>query len=303
MKRRTIGNILAIAVHAAALVIASGVGALLLFALDTVIDLFGVFCVIFVIGTVLGMPVYLAIAARRRLRALHPFLTGFLIGGILPLLLLPAEQWEGIIDAPKALIVVGFGGLGGLCALVFWWIARPFIAPPGGEFDRHRAVDTWRQQWAAAAMISAPIMAASLWTIERMKERPTYGLCEFPEVGANYPFYVELQIGPEEWEALSFLMKEFAEQRGWRYRSKIETEPRMLDIEICHRSGVAIPVTDDFQQSVQIPIHIVREEADWQPAFTDLHRRIERRWPGKTSFHRPDGEKMSRLPGREARTQ
>ena len=108
------------------------------------------------------------------------------------------------------------------------------------------------------------------------------------------------EIPADQWPAVALVFRTFAAERGWSLQEGVgDNDPSYAWLDMCD-AAVTI-VRADNRQSGSPPrigfgiIHMTYEgpgNDGWRPAYRDLHRRLEARWPGRMhyvggEFHQP----------------
>ena len=296
---------------AAGLTVASGAAAAVFALMFGDIKVFTpAFAIIAVVAVCLGLPVYLAARAARNDTPLLAAATGFIVGAVIPAILIFANAPDQASVGGTATVIdgsytfagwmqnLGFIGLFGLLgvggALLFWFFVRR-----GASSDEQRVepsppppLRTALLSVAAAGVVAAAFLIPYA-TADRSCHNPLRGGGTSIAQTAGF----DLRVGVDQWRDVEAEVERFRRSGDWSVRSYVRTDEGFpwLQISLCKEAGTNIFVQGmaDFGE-VSFDVYQPQGGDTWQRDFRALYDRITARWPTKVTFK--DGQ------GRQAGT-
>lgn len=262
------------------------------------------FVIVAVVAFCLGLPIYLAAPAARSDTPLVAAAIGFIVGAIVPgLIVFTSAPDQASIDGRATVIdgsytvagwlqnlgLIGFFGLLGVGgALLFRWLVRRRLSD--GEQDAGSLppplLRTVTLSLAAAGVVAAAFVIPGA-TADRSCHNPLRdGRTSIGQVAG-----FDLRVGVDAWRAVEVEVESFRRSGDWSVRSDIRTDPGFpwLQISLCKETGTNIFVQGLADHNeVSFGVFQPQGGSTWRSDFRALYERIETRWPTQVSFK--DGE-------------
>ena len=141
------------------------------------------------------------------------------------------------------------------------------------------------------AALAAVALAAAYFATRPPDPETCFDRLGGPGPNSNTPrldTYIDVPVS--QWPALAELLRQFAAERGWLLNERrADSDPSYRAIDLCDQ--VTIVRADNlYMGRRQIGLGIIHMNYEgpanhaWQPAYRDLHRRLEARWPGRLRY-------------------
>lgn len=291
---------------AAGLTVASGAAAAALALMFGDIRVFTpTFVVVAVVAICLGLPAYLVARAARIDTPLAAAGLGFIVGALIPAIVVlasaPDQASVGgtatIVDGSytfagwmQNLVLIGFFGLLGVGGgLVFWFIARRsgHGEDQGEDNSPPSPLLTGLLSVAAAGVVATAFIIPRA-TADRSCHNPLRGGGTSIAQTAGF----DLRVGVDQWRNVEAEVDRFRRSGDWSARSDVRTDEGFpwLQISLCKEPGTNIFVQGmaDFNE-VNFGVYQPQGGDTWRRDFRSLHDLISARWPGKVTFKDDQG--------------
>ena len=290
---------------AAGLTVASGAAAAVFALMFGDIRVFPpTFVIVAVIAAFVGLPVYLAARAARTDTPLVAAGMGFIVGAVVPAILVLASAPDQasiggtatVIDGRytfagwmQNLALIGFFGLLGVGgALVFWFIVRRSgRSEEQGQEPSPRSPLLTSLLSVAAVGVIATVFIIPPATADRSCHNPLRG--GGTSIGQTASF--ELRVGIDQWPSVEAEVERFRRSGDWSVRSDVRTDAGFpwLQISLCKETGTNIVVQGmaDFNE-VSFGVYQPQGGDTWRRDFRALYGLISARWPTTVTFR--DGQ-------------
>ena len=261
--------------------------------------------IIAVVAVCLGLPVYLAARAARNDTPRVAAIMGFIVGGIVPAILVFASTPDQASVGDTATVVDGsytfagwlqnlgfialFGLLGVGGALLFWFFVRRARSNEE-QGDEHSPPSPLRTTLlsVAAAGVAAAAFVIPYATADRTCHNPLRG--GGTSIGQTASF--DLRVGVDQWRNVESEVERFRRSGDWSVRSEVRTDEGFpwLQISLCKEAGTNIFVQgmEDFGE-VNFGVYQPQGGDTWRQDFRALYDRISARWPTKVIFKDDQG--------------
>jgi hypothetical protein len=297
---------------AAGLTIASGAAAAIFALMFGNIRVFTpAFAMIAVVAVCLGLPVYLAARAARNDTPRIAAIMGFIVGAIIPAILVfmsaPDHASIGgtatVVDGSytfagwmQNLAWIGFFGLLGVgAALAFWLIVRrsPASEEQGEQPSRPSPLRATLLSVAAAAVVVTAFIIPDA-TEDRSCHNPLRGGGISIAPTASF----DVRVGVDQWRNVEAEVEWFRGSGDWSVRSDVRIDEGFpwLQISLCKETGTNIFVQGmaDFNE-VSFGVYQPQGGDTWRRDFRTLYDRVSARWPTKVTFKDSEG-RQTRTP-------
>ena len=253
--------------------------------------------IIAVVAVCLGLPVYLAARAARNDTPRVAAIMGFIVGGIVPAILVFASTPDQASVGDTATVVDGsytfagwlqnlgfialFGLLGVGGALLFWFFVRRARSNEE-QGDEHSPPSPLRTTLlsVAAAGVAAAAFVIPYATADRTCHNPLRG--GGTSIGQTASF--DLRVGVDQWRNVESEVERFRRSGDWSVRSEVRTDEGFpwLQISLCKEAGTNIFVQgmEDFGE-VNFGVYQPQGGDTWRQDFRALYDRISARWPSR----------------------
>lgn len=289
---------------AAGLVVASGAVAAVFALMFGDIRVFTpAFAIMAIIAVCFGLPIYLVARAARNDTPLVAAIMGFIVGAVIPAILVFAGTPDQASVDGKATVVdgrytfagwiqnlgwIGFFGLLGVGgALLFWFVVRR--SPSDGE---SRNLSPPLRRTAAFSVAAAGIITAALAIPYATKDRSCHNTMRDGRASIGQTAGFDLRVGVDQWRNVEAEVEGFRRSGDWSVRSDVRTDDSFpwLQISLCTEPGTNIFVqgVPEFN-AVSFGVYQPQGGDSWRRDFRALYDRINARWPGKVAFKDEQG--------------
>ncbi|WP_324749352.1 hypothetical protein SH591_12280 [Sphingomonas sp. LY54] len=303
---------------AAGLIVASGAAAAVFALMLGGIGVFTpTFVIVAIVAVSLGLPVYLAARAARNDTPMVAAAMGFVVGAVIPTLLVlasaPDQASVGgtatVIDGRytlagwmQSLALIGFFGLLGVfAALVFWFIVRRSAPTEEQGEETSAPLRASLLSVAAAGVVVAAVIIPHA-SADQSCHNPLRGGGTSIALTASF----DLRVDVDQWRNVEAEMQRFRRSGDWSVRSDVRTDDDFpwLQISLCNETGTNIFVQGmpSFNE-VSFGVYQPQGGDTWRRDFRALYDLISRRWPTKVTFEDSRGaaERSARMgSGQEA---
>jgi len=299
--------------HVMALLAAAGAAAAIFTGVGGELRLYpAAFLLILIVGLVFGMPVYAVLLAARRVQWKSAIIAGFVVGAALPLFVVMtfhasqasvggvatvvngAYTWAGWRQ--NAMVVGGFGLLGTVGALVFWFLLKTTGAIPAAASEKgdHDRTPPWRVVMLAFAAVG--FTAASIAVPEITRDRSCHNPLRDGRDSLGSVASFDLYVGPSDWDEAAAIIGRFAHQRKWSIRSDVRPDEsfKWFQISLCTEPGTQILVGALSDGNMHFSLSQPQGGESWREPLAALLARVQGRWPDKIGFTGNQGENISR---------
>lgn len=283
---------------AAGLTVASGAAAAVFALMFGDIRVFTpTFVIVAVVAVSLGLPVYLGARAARNDTPLVAAGMGFIVGAVIPAILVLASAPDQASVGGTATVIngsytfagwmqnlalIGFFGLLGVGgALVFWFIVRRSGRSEEQGEETSPLLTSLLSVAAAGVVATAFIIPYA--TADRSCHNPLRGGGR--SIGQTASF--DLRVGVDQWRNVEAEVERFRRSGDWAARSDVRTDEGFpwLQISLCKETETSIFVQGmaDFNE-VSFGVYQPQGGDTWRRDFRALYDLISARWPTKVTF-------------------
>lgn len=306
------GPIVRALLYIATLIAAAGAAAALITLFFSDIRFFpAVLVITLIISGALGLPLYFYLWAEGKVSARHALITGFLVGAILPAVLVllgpAADQassggYDTVVNGrytaygwlQNLLMVTFFGVVGSIGGVIFWALAR------GRRGYSERPDEGGMGLSATGALVRVSlallVVAAAFIIPQATKDRSCHNTMRDGRTSIGPVARFNLNVGHEEWEAVAAEVHWVARQGGWSILSEVRPydDFKWFQMSLCREPGTNILIIGhDEWKEVSFSVFQPQGGTSWREPFTELYLHIQRGWPGKIGFTGDEGEKIS----------
>jgi hypothetical protein len=311
----TVGNVRSLLLNSltiiAGLIVASGAAAALLALLFGDIRTFPLtFVIVSLVAFGLGLPVYVGVRADRNDTPLLAAVMGFVIGAVLPAILVisgsaadqesvggTATVVNGSYTAAgwlEALALVGLFGLLGLCGgLIFWFVVRR-PAQTGDMAEEGPSPSPLRT--ALVSVTAAAVIVTAFYIPEATADRSCHNPLRDGRKSIGQVASFDLRVGVDQWPSIATEVAAFGRSGNWSTTSDVRTDKTFpwLQISLCKEPGTNIFVQGLLDSNeVSFAVYQPQGGSSWLPTFRALYERINARWPARVAFRDEHGNQIS----------